>query len=148
MATRRLLACLAATGAAALGAGCGSDSADLDVTVAEWSLDTAPARTSSGTISMNVDNDGGVDHELVLVPAPADGALPTLPTGAVDLEQVPSVDRLDAFGPGRFEASFLRILPGDYILFCNLVTDGVAHYAKGVWTEIAVEATERDRPAE
>ena len=128
--------------------GCGSDGDDGDVTVTldEWSLEAEPVVTDSGTIEMAIDNEGALDHELLLVAVPESGEIPTLPTGEVDLTAAPPVDTLEAFGPGRFEASFLRVLPGDYLLLCNLVSDGQAHYAKGMATRIEVSSTERDQP--
>ena len=127
--------------------GCGgSDEADLAVTITEWSIEVEPAATDSGTISMEIDNAGEQRHELVLVVAPDSGALPTLSTAEADLTATVPVDQLEAFEPGRFEASFLRVLPGDYIVLCNLVTEGESHYAKGMAARIEVEATERDQP--
>jgi hypothetical protein len=128
-------------------AGCGGGSSDdVNVTIGEWTLDADPLVTDSGTISMAIDSTGELEHELVLVAKPDAGPLPTLPTGEVDLAAAPAVDRVDAFAPGHFEASFLRVLPGDYILLCNLVTDGVAHYAKGMAVDIEVSSTARDEP--
>jgi hypothetical protein len=131
-----------------LPAGCGGDGddGDLTVTLDEWSLEADPLVTDSGTISMAIDNVGDLDHELLLIALPESGELPTLPTGEVDLSAVAPVDTLDAFGPGRFEAEFLRVLPGDYVLLCNLVRDGVSHYAKGMTARLEVEAGRRDQP--
>ena len=129
------------------GCGGGGDDGDVTVTLDEWSLEAEPLVTDSGTIEMAIDNDGELDHELLLVALPASGEIPTLPTGEADLTAATPVDTLDAFGPGRFEAEFLRVLPGDYMLLCNLVSDGQAHYAKGMSTRIEVSPTEHDQPA-
>ncbi len=145
--SRKRLAGVAVVVAACVLAGCGSDGNDLTITVDEWSLRAEPGVTDSGTVSMNVDNLGQTDHQLVLAAAPEKGALATLPSGAVDLAKSAAVDQLDSFGPGRFEASFIRILPGKYVLFCNLVTGGVAHYARGMSTMLEIEATKSDEPA-
>ena len=141
---------VALTSVAVAAGGCGSeDAADVAVTVDEWSIEATPTSTEGGTITLDVDHEGTTDHELVLVAVPADGdgSLPTLPSGELDLSALPPVDRIPAFGEGRFEASFLRVLPGRYVLVCNLVgEDGRSHYAAGMAAALEVSADDRDEP--
>lgn len=141
---RRAALAVAVAAIAALPA-CGESHEDLAVTVREWSLDVRPATTDSGTITLAVDNAGTLEHELLLVPLAGNGTVPTKPNGEADLTTAVPADKLEPFGPGRFKASFIRILPGDYVMLCNLVSDGVSHYAKGLSARLKVTPTKRDR---
>ncbi len=95
------------------------------------------ATTPAGSIEVTVDNIGSAPHEWVLAKSDLDpSALPTLPNGEVDEEQLDSPGEIADVAPGASDKATLDLKPGKYVYFCNLP----AHYAGGMYGALEVTA--------
>lgn len=151
---RRLLrlVAIAAIGSVLLACG-GGGGTDVVLTVDEHSIRMDPSETGSGRITFSLDNVGRQEHEVLVVEADDPGALPLLPDGSVDIEAATVVDQLEAVPPGHYEATFLAVPAGEYLLICNIVdtrADGVAvsHFQMGMRLPIRVIQSEEDAPTD
>lgn len=120
--------------------------AKIDVTLDEWSVQTAQPSVAAGPVTFTAQNAGEEPHELVIVRAAGDpGALPVDEQGAVDEEKLPPgalVGEIEAFPSGTSCQGTFDLPPGDYVLFCNLVErhggEQHVHYQLGMRTKLTV----------
>ena len=131
---------------------CGGDAGeggDLDVTLTEWEVNADPETLPEGAIVITVRNNGGEDHELVIIRTntPVD-ELPTKEDGSVDEDGagLSDIKEIEDIGAGDRTGRTYALDPGSYALICNLVSevDGedVSHYEKGMRTAFTVTADE------
>ena len=134
-------------GAMVLGAGCANDAPVAEDSTAEssvnrfgleeWSV-TPPAGPMGGTVQLTAVNNGSQIHELVFVRADSPAALPTKADGSVDEDQIPEADKpgeIEDVDPGRSKSRTLKLAPGRYVAFCNLVDETGArtsHFKSGM----------------
>lgn len=110
-----------------------------------WPIIAIPSSVVAGQVTFNATNAGRFGHELVVIRTDRDpGALPTLPTGEVDENQVTIVGQIGEFEPGTRTLT-LNLEPGRYALICNVVArrpDGSLspHYQRGMFTRFTVTA--------
>jgi uncharacterized cupredoxin-like copper-binding protein len=114
--------------AAALLGGCGASGSAtqgrnvIAVTERDFAI-VAPKQLPAGNVVFRVANTGPVAHELLVVRAPADGALP-MRTDGLTVDE----DRLTRSEAGVLEPAdahavrnlSLDLTPGRYVLFCNM----------------------------
>ncbi len=147
---KRQLIALGVVGVSALGlVACSEDdAASLDVLVSEWLVDPAESSVASGETTIVVDNQGGEEHELLVIR----GTTADLPideeTGGVDEEALEASGNLLGEVEGvasrtTEEGVFDLDAAGTYVLICNIVDeeeDGSieSHYAEGMVAEITV----------
>lgn len=115
----------------------GSGSGTVNVTMSEFSVEAAPGSTTSGQIVFNLNNEGAVLHELLIIRTEAaQDALP-IKSGAVDeanpgLDVVGEILNVNGGDSGNVTAP----LPaGNYVLLCNIP----GHYNAGMHTAFTVQ---------
>ncbi|HEY3147479.1 MAG TPA: hypothetical protein VGJ75_14075, partial [Dongiaceae bacterium] len=75
-------------------------------------------------------------HEMLVLPAPADGKFPYDEKEAkFDEDKAGSLGEVEETDPGKTGALTLNLKPGKYILTCNVAN----HFANGMWTTFTVE---------
>ena len=116
----------------------------IGVVLGEWSVLPDAEEAAAGTIDLEVENDGRVVHELLVISSDADaGDLPTTPDGAVDTSKVEVVAEAKDIQPeGRADVA-PDLDAGPYVLVCNIVDqadDGTtrSHYKLGMRTGFVV----------
>jgi hypothetical protein len=137
---RRGLAALAGMVAVAsllvMGACSGAASPDqgttVQVTARDFKFELARSTAPAGGVVFDIDNLGPSTHELIVVGTalPADG-LPLRPDGLTVDEGSPllrSIGENGEIGLGDRRTLALQLLPGSYVLFCNLE----GHYLGGM----------------
>lgn len=120
---------------AALLAGCGPANS-VDVSFQAYSIVPNHTSIKTGTITFNVKNDAGqVLHQFIVVKSdtPAN-QLPLGADGKVDESQLTILGRLDKVDVGQSGTLSVALVPGHYVLFCNVV----GHYQLGMHTDFSV----------
>ena len=75
-------------------------------------------------------------HEMIVVPAPADGALPYDQQEAkFDEDKAGALGEVEELEPGKSGELTLNLKPGKYVLSCNVAN----HFANGMWTVLTVQ---------
>lgn len=75
-------------------------------------------------------------HEMLVVPAPADGKLPYSDSeGKFDEDKAGSLGEVEELDPGKSGELTLNLKPGKYVLSCNVAN----HFANGMWTTFTVK---------
>jgi uncharacterized cupredoxin-like copper-binding protein len=147
---RRQLIALGVVGVLSLGSvACSEDeAASLDVVLSEWIVDPAESSVAAGETTIVADNQGGEEHELLVVR----GTQADLPindeTGAVDEAALEASGKLlgeieGVAARSTKEGEFDLDTAGTYVLLCNIEEeedDGTieSHYAEGMVAEITV----------
>jgi hypothetical protein len=139
MRMRRLAVVVAALAAGAGLVGCGNPNptAEVRLRMDEFSLRMSPGASDEGLIKIFVDNVGELEHGLVFVRAKTVDELPLAPDGSVDLAKVQVADQLKPIEPGKYRIA-PDLFPGPLVVLCNLVTDGVSHFQRGMATRFQV----------
>lgn len=137
--TRRLALVFAVVAAAAGLVGCGNPNptAEIRLELDEFSLRLSPRASDEGMVKMFVDNVGELEHGLVFVQARSVEELPLAPDGSVDLAKVQVADQLKPVEPGKYRIA-PDLFPGSLVVLCNLVTDGVSHFQRGMAAKLQV----------
>jgi hypothetical protein len=126
----------------------------VEVNLTEWLVSPDPASVPAGTVTFNVHNIGGEEHEFVVVRTDlAIEELPTLEDGSFDEsgEGVTVVDEIEEMPPLEGEGTLtLDLEAGHYVLLCNVVEEEMAmtpeatpeephiHFAEGMHTDFEV----------
>jgi len=120
------------------------EAAQVNVSLAEWSVTPDPTTVSAGAVYFLADNMGPTDpHELVIIRTglPPD-QLPVV-DGKVPEDQVDLVGEIKEFAPGTQAADTFELTPGNYVLICNLAEmEGgqlESHYQLGMRAQLVVE---------
>ena len=121
--------------------------ADVTIVLGEWVVDPTPTSAAAGELTFTADNQGGEDHEVVVVRADDPADLPTDADGAVDEEQIAEDDfigEIEEFPSGEQETATFEMDAGTYVLFCNITEteddgDVESHFAEGMVTTFTVE---------
>ena len=104
----------------------------------DFAFDQLEYSATAGTITFEVTNNGGEEHELAFLPG--GGAVPFL-DGEPDeaaLEAAGAFE-LEAFGPDQSCSATYDLPAGVYTLFCIVSTDdGQTHYDKGMKSTLIV----------
>jgi hypothetical protein len=112
----------------------------VDVSLQDWGLTTTSA-VLAGEVTFHITNvgsplstveDGHTHQFLVLKTDLAGDSLPTAPDGSVDEqdERVEVIGKVDEVRVGESKDLTVSLDAGAYVLVCNLVEDGVVHYAE------------------
>jgi len=110
----------------------------LRVNIKDFKIEPSLPSIEDGPVTLSVWNDGPTTHEFVVVRSdlPAD----ELPLGEdgirVDEDAVTAVDELEEIGAKSRVDLSVSLLPGRYVLFCNLE----GHYLGGMRASIEVIA--------
>jgi uncharacterized cupredoxin-like copper-binding protein len=115
----------------------GSATGTVAVTMEEFSVAAQPNSTASGQITFNLENEGAVLHELVIVRTEAEADALPISGGAVDetdpgLEVIEKIQNVQGGASGNVTAGMPA---GSYVLICNVP----GHYNAGMHTEFTVQ---------
>lgn len=136
------------------GGGAGGGGTTVTVTLGEWLVEPDPDSAPAGEITFTADNEGTIEHELVIIKTDlAPDALPTNEDGTVneDAEGLEVIDEIEEFEAGRSESLTVTLEPGKYVLICNICNIGPsseeeaghmeheAHYKEGMHAAFTVE---------
>ena len=126
-----------------LGGGCSVSPGDkVAVGLREWKIDIKPESARSGRIQFQIDNDGKLTHNLVLIHKKDPSELALTPDGGVDLAVDRPIDEIKDLGPGSYRAASPNVLAGDYLVVCTITqgADGqpLNHFQSGMWAKLKV----------
>lgn len=132
-------------------AGCGSSSETSDVTaqtgstasaaedgtvinavLSEYKIEPNPASASAGDVTLNAENVGKIDHEIVVIRTAKKAG--DLGKGS-RVSEAGSVGEIGDFEPGKSASTTLKLKAGHYALICNIE----GHYAAGMYADLTVE---------
>jgi hypothetical protein len=115
----------------------------IPVSLKEWSITPETATAKAGVIEFSAKNDGGENHELVVVKASRSDL--TVVDGAVDEDALPKgamIGEIESFAKGKTCGGHFKLDAGNYVLFCNIVEkengQTVSHYLNGMVTNFTV----------
>jgi uncharacterized cupredoxin-like copper-binding protein len=122
------------------GAVAASKGKPVTVQLYEFGVKPKPKFVAAGKVTFTAKNIGTMKHEMVLVRTTEGATLPTEADGSVDEAQIPETDQLgevENVKPKRSGKLTVKLAPGDYVLFCNLITKDsqgttYVHYAEGM----------------
>jgi len=106
----------------------------------EYAVQPSVKSVPAGSVTFNVNNDGTMLHELVVVKTAKTPAQLAEPDGTANESE--SVGEAADIEPGASKSVTLNLKPGHYVLLCNLP----GHYAGGMYTEFTVTA--KDQPVQ
>ena len=146
---RRLLASVGvAASVLLLAGGCSvSPGEKVAVGLREWKIDVAPGSVKSGRVQFEIDNEGELTHDLVLIRKADVSQLALTPEGGVDLAVDRPIDEIEDLKPGSYLAASPNVLAGDYLVVCT-ITEGpdgqpLNHFQSGMWAKLKVVAKTR-----
>ena len=131
-----------------LASGCSVSPGDkLSVGLHEFKIDISPGSVRSGRVQLEIDNESGLTHDLVLIRKADISELALTPEGAVDVKVDRPIDEIVDLPPGSYLAVSPNVLAGDYLVVCT-VTEGadgqpVNHFQSGMWAKLKVVAKTR-----
>jgi hypothetical protein len=105
------------------------------ITLRDFAID-APTRVPPGRVTVEVHNEGPVDHEMLLVRAPG-GRIPVRADGVTADESALEsriVASVEPEGPGSVHVLHVTLRPGHYVVLCNMA----GHYLSGMHALIDV----------
>lgn len=136
--------------ASSLGACSVSPGDKVGVVMKEWSIDVDPATARSGRVQFEVDNEGELTHNLVLIRKAELSQLALTPDGGVDVAVDRPIDEIEDLEPGSYLAASPNVLAGDYLLVCTITQgpDGEAlnHFQSGMWAKLKILPKRRSEP--
>jgi len=114
----------------------------VNIDLHEFEVVATPNNTLAGCVTFHVVNTGDEDHEFLVIKTDLDDAdLPTNADGSYD-ENGPGttlVDEIELVPPGQSRELSLNLSAGHYVLICNMVEEGEAHYSLGMHTSFTVQ---------
>ena len=118
----------------------GGPKMEVRATLDEYSIELSRRAEDEGTVRIFIDNVGEKEHTLLFARVRSPEDLPRAQDGSVDVGRILLADRLEAIGPGPYRIQ-PDLKPGPLVIFCNLVTDGVSHFAEGMVATFDVRRT-------
>jgi hypothetical protein len=120
---------------------------DVNVVLGEWVVEPDPPAAPAGSLTIVADDQGGEDHELVIVRADDPADLPTDEDGAVDEEGIAQEDfigEIEDVASGTQRSGTFTLDPGTYVFFCNVVEEEEggeveSHFAEGMHATFTAE---------
>jgi uncharacterized cupredoxin-like copper-binding protein len=103
----------------------------LQVQLREMAIAVNAKSVPAGKVTFSVTNAGRVDHELVIMRAPASGRLRLAHFKA---GEETSVGEVHEIAPGKTGRGTFTLKPGTYFLICNIA----GHFQLGMVTELKV----------
>jgi uncharacterized cupredoxin-like copper-binding protein len=142
MVTRRMALFVAGASLVAAAAACGggdASEADLQIDLADFSIELSTDTLPAGDLSLSASNAGPTTHEFEVFSMPADTDLDAIEivddiadVGAAGLTVIDEVEDIVAGTTAELD---LSLQPGSYAVICNLPE----HYAQGMHASFTVE---------
>ncbi|MFN8232518.1 MAG: plastocyanin/azurin family copper-binding protein [Actinomycetota bacterium] len=139
---RKTWSTLAAASLVLAGAACGgggSDDADLQIDLADFTITLSTDTLAAGDLTFAATNAGPTTHEFEVFTMPADTDLDSIEivndVADVDAAGMKVVDEVEDIVAGTTAKLNLSLEPGDYAVICNLPD----HYAQGMHASFTVE---------
>ena len=113
-------------------------------TPGQFAVEPDPSSAAAGQVEFVAKNEGGDLHELVIVKGDDPASLPTDENGAVIEDELPEGDfigEITLVDAGTEESASFDLDAGNYILFCNIVTQigtGESHFQAGMVNTLTV----------
>lgn len=98
----------------------------------EFSLSADPAAVAAGKVTFNVDNQGALLHEMVVVPA--EGGAASLKQANGEASEDGAAGEVADLAAGKTGSITVTLPAGKYVLLCNLP----GHFAGGMYTDFTV----------
>jgi hypothetical protein len=118
----------------------------LSYNLTEFKID-GPATVKAGQVGFALNNGGQAPHELKIIKADSDDALPKDAAGGVDEKALPAgseVGVVERFQAGGNCSGVFNLAAGNYVLVCNVEFKNgpttVSHFAKGMYLNFQVTA--------
>jgi hypothetical protein len=118
----------------------------LSYDLSDFKID-GPATVKAGQVGFALANTGEAPHELEIIKADDDDALPKDAAGGVDEKQLAAgakVGAVERFQAGSNCSGVFDLAPGNYVLVCNIEFKNgpttVSHFAKGMYLNFQVTA--------
>jgi len=125
------------------GTAAGTEGAEVNVTVQEFSVNPEADSVEAGEVTFNVENIGPDDvHEFVVLKTDLEpDALPTVADGSVDEGGEEVIGEIEDIPVGETQSLTVDLDPGSYVLICNIYDEAEqeAHYQEGMRTAFTVE---------
>jgi uncharacterized cupredoxin-like copper-binding protein len=121
--------------------------APVDTTAAfaldEWAVKPEKTRSRRGTVTFEVRNEGEFAHQFLVIRTDIEkDELPRKPEDAgADETDLDVVGRIDSIEPGASDQVEVDVEEGQYVIICNLESNGNSHYLNGMYNEFEVTAT-------
>jgi uncharacterized cupredoxin-like copper-binding protein len=139
---RKVWSLLAAGTLVVSGAACsggGSDEADLQIDLADFSVELSTETLAAGDVTLAASNAGPTTHEFEVFTMSADTDLDALEivndVADTDAAGMTVVDEVEDIVAGTTAELNLSLEPGTYAVICNLPE----HYAQGMHASFTVE---------
>ncbi|TMK77137.1 MAG: hypothetical protein E6G46_12080 [Actinobacteria bacterium] len=106
----------------------------------QWSITPTAARVSAGPITFNVDNEGDITHEFVVLRTDTPAAAFTIGSFENEPDRInedtvgTNVGETGDLEAGALNALKIKLAPGHYAFVCNLS----GHYHAGMHTDFTV----------
>jgi uncharacterized cupredoxin-like copper-binding protein len=124
---------------AAACSGGGSDDADMQIDLADFSITLSTDTLTAGDVTLSASNAGPTTHEFEIFSMPADTDLDALEivddVADVNAAGMSVVDEVEDIVAGTTAELQLSLDPGTYAVICNLPE----HYAQGMHASFTVE---------
>jgi uncharacterized cupredoxin-like copper-binding protein len=102
----------------------------------DFKLKPDVASVKAGAVRVKAKNVGDAEHELVVAASDLKpGNLPTTGGGDVDEDALNVIGEVSETPPGKTGATTLDLVPGKYVMFCNVP----GHYAAGMYGRLNVK---------
>jgi uncharacterized cupredoxin-like copper-binding protein len=124
---------------------CGGGGNGVDAALSNFKIDLGKASASSGEVTFDIQNKGPSVHEFVVLKTDlAPDQLPTTQEDGVTIadEEAPGIEPIDEvedIAPGASSDLKVNLQPGNYVLICNISSDG-GHYVQGMHTAFTVSS--------
>jgi uncharacterized cupredoxin-like copper-binding protein len=112
-----------------------STAGGVSVQLKEFSITPSTTSVPAGQVTFNAENVGGATHEMVIIRTDdAPDALPTEKDGTAneDAKGLTGVDEVEDIAPGASKSLTVNLTPGSYVMICNILDSGNAHYSLGM----------------
>ena len=126
-------------GVTAAACGGGSNDADMQVDLADFSLELSTDALPAGDVTLAAENAGPTTHEFEVFSMPADTDLAAIEivddVADVDAAGLEVIDEVEDIVAGTTAELNLTLDAGTYAVICNLPE----HYAEGMYASFTVE---------
>ena len=119
-----------------------SSAGDVAVQLKEFSITPSTSSIPAGPVTFNAENVGGTTHEMVIIRTDdVPDALPTEKDGTANEEAdgLTGVDEVEDIAPGTSGSLTVDLTPGSYVIICNILDHGNAHYTLGMHAAFTVQ---------